>query len=105
MAKGPQAPDPYQTANAQWGQNAMASMWNAAAQPNQFSPYGSQVNTQTGWQTIVNPMTGQQMQAPKYSSTITLSPQEQSLLNKNWALRGSLADTAVAQAGRIGKLL
>jgi hypothetical protein len=105
MAKGPQAPDPYATAAAQGNENRATSAWNAVANnPNVYSPYGSSVFSQEGWQAVRGP-NGEMTMAPRYRQDITLSPGEEALRLKNEQLRGSLSDTALNQAGRIGKLL
>jgi hypothetical protein len=103
MGKGSSAPDPYQTANAQSGANYTNAQYGVGFQNwDQYSPEGSQTYKQNGW----NPVYNQQGQitgyAPRYSSTIKLSPGEEALRLKNQKLRGVFSDVALNQAGRLG---
>lgn len=105
MGKGPSY-DPYAAAGAQSNLNYQTGQQNFGFQnANVNSPYGSSKFTQSGWQPIYNQQGQISGYAPRYQQDITLSGPEQNLLNKNTQLRTSLADTANAQAGRIGKLL
>lgn len=72
----PQAPDPYQTAGAQTGANQQNAAYLAALnRMNTYGPTGSQTYKNEG----ADPTTG----APIYSSSTTLSPEQQALYNSN----------------------
>jgi hypothetical protein len=105
MGKGPSY-DPYAAAGAQSNLNQQTGQWNTWSQNADVnSPFGSSKFTQSGWQPIYDNKGQISGYAPRYQQDISLSPQEQSLYDKNTTLRGTLADTANAQAGRISKLL
>lgn len=106
MGKGSSAPDPYATAQAQTNQNYQTAQQNFGFQnANVNTPFGSSTFTQSGWQPIYGANGQISSYAPRYNQNITLSPGEEKLRQQNEQLRGSLATTANAQAGRIGKLL
>lgn len=72
----PSAPDPYQTAGAQTGANQQNAAYLAALnRMNTYGPTGSQTYKNEG----TDPTTG----APIYSSSTTLSPEQQALYNSN----------------------
>src|SRR5688572_24700208 len=71
--KIPQAPDPYEISDAQTQSNQDTAAYNAALnRVNTHTPFGSQTFTQTG-----TDASG----APIYDQNITLSPQQQQLLD------------------------
>jgi hypothetical protein len=105
MAKGPSPPNPYDTANAQAGANFTTAQQNIAMQnADQHTPYGSQTWSQNGWQPVYDSK-GKVTYAPRYSSTISLSPEEEALRVKNTGVRGNLADLALSQSSRLQGLL
>jgi hypothetical protein len=103
MGKGaPAPPDPYATAQAQSNANFVNAQQNFGFQNvNEFTPYGSKTYAQSGWNDIYDPSTGKYIKSPSYSSTVTLSPAEQELLNKNTAMRGNIGDIGVSQSERL----
>jgi hypothetical protein len=106
MAKGSSAPDPYATAAAQSNENYKTAQQNQGFQnADVYSPYGQSTYTQQGWQPIYNQQGQISGYSPRYRQDIQLSAGEEALRQKNEQLRGSLADTANQQAGRIGSLL
>ncbi len=96
MSKGkaPKSPDPFKVAQAQTQTNRDTAAYNAAlGRVNQSNAFGSIDWNQTG----TDPTTG----APIWSSTETLSPQLQSLLNSQI---GNQTGIASAISGALGQL-
>lgn len=91
--KAPAAPDPTTTANTQTKSNEATALYQAQLNNvNQVTPYGNETFTQ-------NP--GVNGAAPTFTSNITLSPAEQSLLNNQESLQTQqqgIAGTALNQA-------
>jgi hypothetical protein len=105
MVSSPKPPDPYQTAAAQQQSDVGAAAASAIMNnPNRYSPYGSQVFTQAGTQTIYD-ATGKPMQIPRYNETTTLSPAEQQLFNLQTQTGQNLGQAAVQQSAKIGNYL
>src|SRR5262252_3585804 len=95
MGSAPKAPDPYQVANAQGNinyQNAQQNVGFSNADVN--SPYGSSKYNQTGWQPVYDNTGKITGYSPRYTQTITLSPEEEALRQKNTQLRGTMGDIA-----------
>jgi len=93
-SKAPKAPD-YM---------ALAEQTAAAQRVNQYTPYGSLTYSQTGeYGARVNPKTGQPIPGtgkPMYGQTLTLSPEQQALLdqqNRTSLALGNLQDQAAAR--------
>jgi len=84
MGKGPDAPDPYQTAAAQTQSNQQTAAYNAALnRVSQYTPYGNSVYSQTGTDT-----TG----APTYRNDITLTPEAQQQLDNQLKQNNELSN-------------
>jgi len=93
MGKKSKQASPESTAAAQTAANKEASYYNAQlANMDQHTPYGSLYYHNVG--SIDN---------PKWSSTITLSPEQQRLYNTNTASDNYLADLGSQQLSRIGQ--
>lgn len=85
--------DPTAVANAQATANQNTAQFQSTLNnANSYTPYGSVVQTQ-------NPQTNQ------WTSTTTLSPQEQALFDKGTQAQGSALDVANQQIGRVGTAL
>lgn len=95
--KTPAAPDPNQVANAQTQQNIQTAIANAALnRVNQVTPWGNLTYTQNG--TDANGI-------PQYTQTITLSPEQQNLMQSNDQMSQALAQLGLTQAGNASKSL
>lgn len=82
--KAPAPPDPKQTSSAQTGTNIGTAIANNTMQlMDQTTPYGSLTYDQTGTQSYTDPYTGQTYDIPRYSSTTSLSPEQQAILDQN----------------------
>ena len=95
MGKGsaPSAPDPYQSAQAQYQFGTQAAAYNAGLnQVNQVGPTGSTSYAQTG----TSPQG-----APEYTATTQLSAPEQALLSGSQRLSGEAQGLAGAQGGNV----
>lgn len=89
--KAPAAPDPNVTAAAQTAQNKETAWYNAMLQNiNQVTPYGNLTYEQSG--TVDN---------PKWTSTISLSPEQQAILDKQQSSDLALANMGADQLARI----
>jgi len=85
LPSAPSAPDPVQTANAQAGMNKDTAIANAnLGHVDQYTPLGNQTWQQTGTNSDGT---------PQYSSTITLTPQMQQMLNSQMTQDNRLTDT------------
>lgn len=95
MVSSPKAPDPMKTAQSQ----AAANQGTAISQQllnmtDQQTPYGSLSYSQTGTNSYVDPLTGKTVTVPKFTSTQTLSPQQQAILNQTQAAELNLGTIA-----------
>lgn len=89
--KQPTSPDPAQTAAAQTATNKETAYYNALlANMDQSTPYGNLT-----YQNLGTP------EAPKFTSTINLSPEQQQLYNTTTASDNALASLGYDQIGRI----
>jgi hypothetical protein len=83
----PSAPDPYQSAAAQYQYGTQAAAYNTALdRPNSVTPYGTNSYAITGH----DPQTG----APLYTQTTALNPTEQSILTEQQKGELGLQNTA-----------
>lgn len=94
--KAPAAPDPAATAAAQTASNKETAYWNAILNNvNQVTPYGSITYTDPSGG-VYDPN-----KAPQFSSTITLNPEQQSILDTQTRSEQALATLGEEQLGRI----
>ena len=101
----PAPPDPYKTASAQTGTNIQSAIANATiGNANTYGPTGSTIYKQIGQQSITGP-DGQAYQVPQYSSTTTLSPEQQQLYNQQTQLGSDVNNLALKQVGQLGDTL
>jgi hypothetical protein len=83
----PAPPDPYKTAAAQTQGDIQSAIANATlGNIDTYTPLGSQTYQQIGTQAITDAQ-GHVIQVPRYSSTQTLSPQQQAALQSASATR------------------
>jgi len=89
--KAPAAPDPKVTAAAQTASDKETAWYNAQLQNmDQITPYGNLTYQNLGTK-----------EAPKWQSTIALSPEQQQLYNTQTAGENKLASLGANQLGRI----
>ena len=104
----PQPPDPRITAGAQTASNVSTALANAHLNNvNQVTPLGSLTYTTDPAQnyTFTDPSTGAAYTIPQYTSTQTLSPQQQAIQDTNQASQLNLASLAKNQSGMLGQFL
>jgi len=105
MVSQPNAPDPYQTANAQNAQNAFASQFSTGSgNANEVNPYGSVSYNQTGQTPIYSngQLTGY---APQWTKTTSLSPDQQKLLGLETQSKYNLGTAGVNQSAAVADTL
>lgn len=91
--KAPAAPDPVATAAAQTAQNKDTAWYNAQLENmDQITPYGNLTYQNLGTK-----------DAPKWQSTIVLSPEQQQLYNTQTSSENALASLGADQLGRISQ--
>ncbi len=103
--KTPSPPNPYDTAAAQQGAELGASQASSIINnPNQVTPYGTSNYSVSGYETIKDAK-GKDVQVPRYTQTVTLSPEQQGLLNLQNQMQTSLGQTGVEQAAKLQEYL
>lgn len=96
--QGPQAPDPYKTAEAQSQFNIQTGAANQAMNMvNQATPWGSLNYQQSGTSQIIGP-NGEAITVPQYTSTTTLSPAQQAIFEQTQGAQSNLAELANQQS-------
>jgi hypothetical protein len=96
----PKPPDPYATADAQARVSSNAANENAIrTNPNLITPQGSSMWTQSGTETV----NGQKV--PRYTQTISLSPEQQQLYNQQTRIGKNVNDIALSQLNTLGNTL
>lgn len=106
MSKMPKPPDPWETASAQSSADMFKGAWDFTNKNiSEFTPYGSKTYDKSGTNRVYDPFTKQYIDVPTYSSTVKLSPGEQSILDKNTAMRNNMGDLGVSQSARMKDLL
>lgn len=101
----PAAPDPVQTAAAQSGANRDAAISGALINNiDQNTPFGNVSYEQTGFNTYTD-ANGKTVKVPKFTSTQTLSPEQQALYQKQTEAGANLGDLAVSQTQRLNTVL
>jgi len=102
----PTPPNPQATAAAQTGTNVSTAVANSFLQNvNQNTPQGSLRYDVTGNYGWTDPSTGQTYQIPTFTSTQSLSPQQQAIQAQNDAARMNLAGMANSQSARVSNLV
>lgn len=101
----PAPPDPYKTAAAQTQGDVQSAIANSAlGNVDTYTPLGSNTYQQIGTQTITDAQ-GNPIQVPRYSSTQTLSPQQQQLYDQQTQLGSGLNQLAIDQTSKLSGLL
>lgn len=94
--QAPQAPDPFQTAQAQTASNKDTAIAQSKINAvNQVTPQGNLTYSESTWADGT----------PRLTATTTYSPEQQALMGKTNQIQSNLADTGVAQSQRLGQLL
>jgi len=102
----PTPPNPYQTAAAQTGTNVSTGVANAFLNNvNQNTPEGSLRYDVTGNYGWTDPSTGHTYNIPTFTSTQSLSPQQQLLKGQNDATKLNMATMGNQQSQRVSNLL
>lgn len=97
MSKGkaPTPPDPMQTAAAQTGSNIGTAISSGVlSHTNQNTPYGSLSWSQNGSYKYTDPLSGKTYDLPQFTSTQTLSPQQQKILDQTQGAQLNLGSIA-----------
>lgn len=101
----PVAPDPVATAKAQGDMNQNTAVSTQLLNmTDQHTPTGSLDYTQSGTSTWTGP-DGKTYSVPKFTSTTTLSPAEQALLDLTNKTKTNLGNIGVDQSSKIGGIL
>jgi hypothetical protein len=102
----PTPPNPLQTAAAQTGTNVSTGVANAFLNNvNQNTPDGSLRYDVTGNYGWTDPSTGSQYNLPTFTSTQSLSPQQQAIKSQTDAAKMNLAGLANSQSASVSNLL
>jgi hypothetical protein len=95
----PTPPDPKETAAAATGTSVGTAIANTNMQNvGQVTPYGSLSYSQTGTNTFTDPYTGMTYDIPQFTSTTTLSPEQQALYNQTTASQQALGAAGMTAA-------
>ena len=102
----PKPTDPKKTSAAQTGSNLMTATGNAYMQNvNEVGPDGTRSFEQTGMETITDPYTGKSYEIPTFTSTTTLSEQQQAIKDQNDRAGLNLATLGGDLSGTLGEQL
>lgn len=98
--KAPPAPDPYATAKAQADANVETAIGNTYMQnANETSPYGNVTYTKRGTETVGG------REVPLFDRAVTLSPEQQTLLDQQNSLSSKMNTIAGDELGRLSTTL
>jgi hypothetical protein len=105
MVSQPKAPDPYTQAAAQQAANIGSSQASAIINnANETNPYGAVNYKNIGYETIYDAK-GRPQKVPRYQRDVTLSPDQQGLLNLQNQMQTNLGNLGVSQSSRLQGLL
>ncbi|HSC81962.1 MAG TPA: hypothetical protein VLC08_16525 [Chitinolyticbacter sp.] len=105
MGSAPKPPDPYKTASAQGAANREAAVASSIiGNVNENNPYGS-VNYKRLADEYTTDASGKQVAVPRYERNVTLSPEQQELLNYQNQMQSNLGQLGVSQSNRLQGLL
>ncbi len=97
--EAPEAPDPFQTSQAQNRSNISSGIANTVmGNMNQRTAYGGLTTRQTGSKIVMGPG-GQKIRVPTFTQTETMSQPVQRIVNQQLGAQGNMA----AQAGQLSK--
>src|SRR5262245_3245026 len=103
--QAPPPPDPYRVAGAQTSQNVQSAIANSyLGNVNQIGPYGSTTYSQGGTYAMTGP-NGEIYEVPRFTQTMTLSPEQQKLYDQQTRLGANLNDLALSQTERLSSHL
>lgn len=107
MGKSAPTPsDPVETASAQTGSNIGTATANAWLQNvNEVGPDGTRTFDQTGSTSYTDPFTGETYDIPQFTSTTTLSPEQQAIKNQQNQANLNLATLGSDLSGTLGEQL
>jgi hypothetical protein len=110
--KAPKPTDPNVTASAQTGSNVFSGLANSYLNNgNEITPWGSLDRKVTGWTNVTDPGNpndpndDRTYRLPQWTTTQTLSAEQQRLKGLNDQTQFNLAGVAREQSGRLGELL
>lgn len=103
--KSPSPPDPYKTAAAQQAAE-MGASWTSGIinNPNQVSPWGTSNYSVAGYETVKDAK-GKDVQVPRYTQTVKLSPEQQKLYDLSSQTQANLGQTGVEQSQKLQSYL
>lgn len=102
----PKPTDPRETSAAQTGSNLSTSIANAHMQNvNEVGPDGSRTFEQTGSQSFTDPYTGKTYNTPTFTSTTTLSDEQQAIKDQQNRSGLNLATLGADLSGTLGQQL
>lgn len=105
MGSSPKPLDPYKTAQAQANANFTSAQQNAImGNVNEYTPYGSKTYQQIGWDPVYD-SSGKLSYAPRYQSTVALSPDQMRLLGQQTGIQYNLGNLGLSQSSRLQSLL
>lgn len=105
MVSAPKYPDPQETAAAQSGMNRDTAITQMQLNSGtQINPWGTTSTSQTGSQGFTDSQ-GKWVQTPTFTTTQTLTPEQQAIFDKTQAAQGNLAGIAQEQSGKLGEYL
>ena len=100
MVSTPKPPDPAAVAAAQGEANREAAITSAIVNnSNEISPYGNVTYTQSGTETVDG------MEIPRFTRTVELTPEQQTMLGQQNQLGIALNELGIGQVGRLGGVL
>lgn len=99
MGKAPEPTDPKETSAASTGTNVSTAIANAFLNnPNEITQDGTKTVDQTGSYSWTDPYTNQTYQVPRFTTTQTLSPQQQAIKDQQDRAKLGLAETGANQS-------
>lgn len=101
----PDPPNPNKVAFAQTTGDINAAVANQLMTPNQVTPYGNMTTSQTGTASWTDPLTGKTWKIPQFTTTQTLTPAQQALLNQEQEFDKRGNQVALNQIGNIAEEL
>ena len=101
MVSSPSPPDPYKTAAAQGSANLQSAVASGIiGNVNETNPYGSVNYNQIGTEYVTDAQ-GKQVAVPRYQRNVSLSPEQQKLLNLQNQMQTNLGHLGVSQSNRL----
>lgn len=103
--KAPEAPNPYETAQAQAGMNRDTAITQQQLNMvDQVNPWGTVSYDQTGMGSFTDSQ-GNVVETPQYTQTTTFSPEQQAIFDASQEAQGNLASLAAQQSEFLGDYL